>query len=199
MLSHGRRILIDLVAVVVQVDHEAVGAIVEAVGEQDDLDLALGTAGDAIAAFVRHYVEFVDLEAVREHGDRLKHAVRQVGQIVARSLRLRPLYLRTLQPVLTLLAIAEWHQTGRRTTGCATFSKMRGCRSGLLGRAIDRAVGHGFGLSLGRSRRIRRRRRIRLRIRLLIQTVKSLPIPTPFSRPIVTPHWRRPGAYPRHA
>src|SRR5271166_2972754 len=29
--------------------------------------------------------------------------------------------------------------------------------------------------------------------------VKSLPIPTPFSRPIVTPHWRRPGAYPRHA
>ena len=30
-------------------------------------------------------------------------------------------------------------------------------------------------------------------------SVKSLPIPTPFSRPIVTPHWRRPGAYPRHA
>jgi len=29
--------------------------------------------------------------------------------------------------------------------------------------------------------------------------VKSLPIPTPFSRPIVTPHWRLPGAYPRHA
>ena len=30
-------------------------------------------------------------------------------------------------------------------------------------------------------------------------SVKSLPIPTPFSRPILTPHRARSGAYPRHA
>ena len=29
--------------------------------------------------------------------------------------------------------------------------------------------------------------------------VKSLPIPTPFSRPIAPPHRAWPGAYPRHA
>jgi hypothetical protein len=29
--------------------------------------------------------------------------------------------------------------------------------------------------------------------------VKSLPIPTPFSRPIATPHWALVRAYPRHA
>ena len=29
--------------------------------------------------------------------------------------------------------------------------------------------------------------------------VKSLPIPTPFSRPIATPHRAWSGAYPRHA
>src|SRR5208282_3706403 len=33
----------------------------------------------------------------------------------------------------------------------------------------------------------------------LADAVKSLPIPTPFSRPIVTPHRPLPRAYPRHA
>jgi hypothetical protein len=35
--------------------------------------------------------------------------------------------------------------------------------------------------------------------RRLLKGVKSLPIPTPFSRPIVTPVGPLPGAYPRHA
>ena len=33
----------------------------------------------------------------------------------------------------------------------------------------------------------------------IIRAVKSLPIPTPFSRPIATPHRALVKAYPRHA
>jgi putative transposase len=35
--------------------------------------------------------------------------------------------------------------------------------------------------------------------KLMGPAVKSLPIPTPFSRPIATPHWALVRAYPRHA